>query len=335
MARVFLSHSSKDKVFVRQLAEDLNAMGHQPWLDEWEIKVGECIVTKVEGGIENADFVVLVMTPNAVESGWVDREWKAKYWTEIEARKTQVLPVLLQDCKVPLLLHTRKYADFRTRYPLGFHQLVEAIGVPIVEVRSAEPANLHTDKPVTDLLAKLHSRAMPLAACFAEALGIAAERDVGPLRVFCERELGGYQGVKLDESSPDFPRYRLVQTFYSVTAQVNMDYFAFHGGSIIDTIARDPEHFFQLKTLMPQPVSECEGMAADAPKSGKGVLHWTRALKELVPEPKGDPDRTVWFYARGDTFKDILEAARAELTRRLLALLPSVEAPSRPERRDP
>ena len=113
MARVFLSHSSKDKPFVRRLAEDLVAMGHEPWLDEWKIKVGECVVTNVERGISDADCVVLVLTPDAVSSGWVEREWKAKYWNEISQRRTFVLPALAKACEIPALLQTRKYADFR------------------------------------------------------------------------------------------------------------------------------------------------------------------------------------------------------------------------------
>ena len=56
MAKIFISHSSHDKGFVRKLAKDLKSIGYEPWLDEWEIKVGDCIVSKVEHGIADADY---------------------------------------------------------------------------------------------------------------------------------------------------------------------------------------------------------------------------------------------------------------------------------------
>ena len=70
-------------------------------LDEWEIKVGECIPSKIDHAIGEADYVIIVLSPDAVESGWVEREWQSKYWDEIEQNKIFVLPVLLKDCKIP------------------------------------------------------------------------------------------------------------------------------------------------------------------------------------------------------------------------------------------
>lgn len=95
MAKIFISHSSKDKEFVRKLSADLANLGHDPWLDEWEIKVGECIVSKIEHGIKESDYVIIVLTENSVNSGWVEREWKTKYWDEINQGKTLILPIIM------------------------------------------------------------------------------------------------------------------------------------------------------------------------------------------------------------------------------------------------
>jgi hypothetical protein len=126
MANVFLSHSSKDNDFVRRLADDLRELGHEPWLDEWKIRVGDCIVSKIQEGLARAEYVVLVLTPEAVASGWVDREWKDAYWSEIGEKRVIVLPVLLRACEVPPLLRTKKYADFTQRYELGLALLAQA-----------------------------------------------------------------------------------------------------------------------------------------------------------------------------------------------------------------
>jgi hypothetical protein len=321
MARVFVSHSSKDKPFVRRLAEDLAAMGHEPWLDEWEVKVGECIVTSVEHGITKADCVVLVLTPSAVASGWVDREWKAKYWTEIGEQRTMVLPVLVEECVIPTLLHTRKYADFRKAYAVGFHELAVAIGTPIIRA-TPPPASTasapRADIEITTLLAKVHAREIPLASSIAEALRIGSLQNDAALRQFCERELGGYGNLKLDDGAPDFPRYRLVHTFYSVNAQINPHYFGWgdSGRNMIQMMAGDAEHFSQLKTFMPQPISEVERMAER--ETPKAILQWARRMGDLAPGTSS-PEHPVSFYAAGDTFSTIREGCGSPPAKRTRA----------------
>jgi hypothetical protein len=127
MARIFMSHSSKDKPFIRKLSKDLRASGHEPWLDEWEIKVGECIVSKISDGISRADYAIIILTPDSVASGWVDREWSALYWSEIETGGIKVLPVLLRKCSIPSLLRSKRYADFTSSYEEGLSQLLYAL----------------------------------------------------------------------------------------------------------------------------------------------------------------------------------------------------------------
>ncbi len=131
MAKIFISHSSKDKKFVRQLAGDLRDSGHEPWLDEWEIKVGECIAKKIEEGISDAEYVVIVLSKNSTDSEWFEREWKSVYWDEVNNRKTIILPVLLEDCNIPKLLQTKKYADFSKGYSPAFDSLLKAISPTI------------------------------------------------------------------------------------------------------------------------------------------------------------------------------------------------------------
>lgn len=49
---VFLSHSSKDKAVVRELAQRLKKDGQRVWLDEWVIRPGDMIGLKIEEGLE-------------------------------------------------------------------------------------------------------------------------------------------------------------------------------------------------------------------------------------------------------------------------------------------
>ncbi|MBB5911727.1 hypothetical protein BJY24_000594 [Nocardia transvalensis] len=125
--QIFISHSSLDKDLALWLSVDLANQGHRPWLDEWEIRAGESIPLKISEGIDHCDYLVLMLSPNSVKSGWVEREWSAKYWTEVENGAVAVVPALLKDCEIPTLLRTKKYADFRSAYRSGLEQILDAI----------------------------------------------------------------------------------------------------------------------------------------------------------------------------------------------------------------
>src|ERR1700749_3618301 len=127
MATIFISHSAQDKDVACRLADDLAILRHNIWLDEWNIKVGQCIATEIEKGIENTDFVVLLLSKRAAESNWVDREWKVAYWDEVRSNSIVVLPVLLEETSIPKRLQTKKYANFTQSYAVGFRELANAI----------------------------------------------------------------------------------------------------------------------------------------------------------------------------------------------------------------
>lgn len=122
--KVFISHSSVDKQFAKWLAIDLSNAGHKPWLDEWDIQAGDSIPTQICIGIEQCDFVLVVLSLASVRSHWVEREWQAKYWAEVQENRTMIVPVLLEDCAIPTLLKTKKYADFRSSYNEGLEVLL-------------------------------------------------------------------------------------------------------------------------------------------------------------------------------------------------------------------
>jgi hypothetical protein len=130
---LFLSHSSRDKPIVRTLAQHLEDAGFPTWLDEWKIRVGECIPSGIQNGIANSRFVIVALSPQAVSSGWVDREWKAMYWMEAQEGRIRILPILIDACEVPLLLRTKRYADFSVNYNNGLRDLLDSLNAYIIE----------------------------------------------------------------------------------------------------------------------------------------------------------------------------------------------------------
>jgi hypothetical protein len=71
---VFLSHSSKDKPVVRELAHRLRKDKLRVWFDEWEPKPGDSIPAKNEEGLKGSRVLVLCMSANAFGSNWAQLE---------------------------------------------------------------------------------------------------------------------------------------------------------------------------------------------------------------------------------------------------------------------
>ena len=58
---VFISYSHADSEFVNDLADKLKASGVDVWIDRWKIKVGDSITQKINEGIGESDYLLIVL----------------------------------------------------------------------------------------------------------------------------------------------------------------------------------------------------------------------------------------------------------------------------------
>lgn len=131
MSSVFLSHNSKDKPWVRVLAERLMADDVVVWLDEAEINIGDSLIEKIAEGIKEMKFVAAIISKNSVESSWVQKEISIAMSKEIAGRRVTVLPLVIDDCELPASLSDKLYADFKNPndFDVSYAKLLRAIGV--------------------------------------------------------------------------------------------------------------------------------------------------------------------------------------------------------------
>jgi len=92
---VFLSHNSKDKAAVRELAEALRARGLKLWLDEWELVPGRPWQEALEEVIETTGSSVVLVGKDGI-GPWQDKEMRGCL-SEFADRNLPVIPVLLPD----------------------------------------------------------------------------------------------------------------------------------------------------------------------------------------------------------------------------------------------
>ncbi|HEX42178.1 MAG TPA: toll/interleukin-1 receptor domain-containing protein [Phycisphaerales bacterium] len=328
MAKLFLSHSSKDKEFCIQLREDLIRMGHTPWLDMYDVKVGDDIVEGIGAGVTEADYVVLVLTPESVSSRWVKKEWHAKFWTEIDEGKIRLLPVLLKDCTIPSMLQTKKYADFRQSYAVGFADLVAAI--PILHTPQSGVKGLKHDEQLIRHIEMCQGHQLPLAQCLSGVLAYASQKADQRLLEFCRLELSGYRHLK-DLAQEDIDRlqiqHRMIELFVSPFAQVNLQAMQWgqNASTIIDHL-RHNNNFYLWKLIMPEPIGELESLASRL--GPDTIMTITRPMAEFMPESE-HPNVVVYGYADPHTVTAILNGTRTRVTSMLMAHLPGKLDPSK------
>jgi len=124
---VFISHSSKDKPFVRKLAGDLLSAGIRVWVDEQQLLIGDPLPDRIAQGLAESDFFLLVVSENSAGSEWVKRELSVAMVQEIEKKAVTVLPIKIDGAKIPLSISDKVYADFSAGYDDALQRLIVSI----------------------------------------------------------------------------------------------------------------------------------------------------------------------------------------------------------------
>jgi hypothetical protein len=101
---IFISYSHKDKAFVDRLAFQLVKARAPIWLDRWELNVGDSLLQRVQTALQDASALAVVLSRSSVESEWCKKELTSGLVRELEEKQVLVLPILLEDCVVPLFL---------------------------------------------------------------------------------------------------------------------------------------------------------------------------------------------------------------------------------------
>jgi TIR domain len=126
LGKVFISHSSKDKPFVRRLAQRLWREGYQVWLDEKELVPGDALATRLSDALKEARVVIVVVTPASRRSKWLAFELN-KATERMVKGKCRVIPVLNGRVALPAELEGVVYADFRQSPRKGMASLLAAL----------------------------------------------------------------------------------------------------------------------------------------------------------------------------------------------------------------
>ena len=107
----FISHASEDKSsFVRALAETLQAKGAKVWYDEFTLKVGDSLRQKIDQGLLESRYGIVVISRNFIARKWPQRELDGLVNLEVDGR-SRILPIWHEISKDEVTQYSPTLAD--------------------------------------------------------------------------------------------------------------------------------------------------------------------------------------------------------------------------------
>jgi len=90
---VFISHAGEDKnAIARPLAEALRAKGLRVWYDEFSLTVGDSLRKKIDQGLANSRFGIVILSAHFFEKHWPEQELNGLATREVGGQKV-ILPL--------------------------------------------------------------------------------------------------------------------------------------------------------------------------------------------------------------------------------------------------
>lgn len=90
---VFLSHASEDKeAFVDDFVQELQNRGISVWYDSLNIAWGDSLRSKIDEGLKNSRYGIVVLSQSYIKKGWTQYELEGLFNIEMTNGKT-ILPI--------------------------------------------------------------------------------------------------------------------------------------------------------------------------------------------------------------------------------------------------
>src|SRR6185503_15015168 len=105
MSNLFISHSSRDDDYVRDLRAALADQGLQGWIDSRQLRGGDPLWSEIQKAIEDASGYVVVVSTDSLQSKWVGKELIHALSVRDERGKDKfpVVPLSLNGTKLGML----------------------------------------------------------------------------------------------------------------------------------------------------------------------------------------------------------------------------------------
>lgn len=179
------------------------------------------------------------------------------------------------------------------------------------------------DLEASALISKIQNKSVPVSQCLSEGLAFAKKHGDKTLLQFCAKELTGWSSDEAKEIDPkNHLAYRFMEAYCSPFQQINPQFVGWGTSSVLSYVRNNPD-FIPKKIFVHFPTFRI-GQDAIVSDPKKSILTWSAPLSDVFPGAEEYQDQRVYCYAAANSHQRILDAIRAELTNRLIGLLPGI-----------
>lgn len=146
--KVFLCHSTGDKVQVENLYNFLVERGADPWLDSEKVFPGQDWNYEILKALDDSDVILLCLSKKSVDKeGYVQKEIRIALDRALEMPEGRIflIPVRLEECELPYKIKTYQRVDIFT--PDGMDKLLKSLNLRASQVK-AQPIFVDGSPPV-------------------------------------------------------------------------------------------------------------------------------------------------------------------------------------------
>src|SRR5215203_4496747 len=90
----FICHASEDKdVVTEPLAKELRTYGLKIWYDKFSLKTGDSLSGKIDEGLTNSKYAIIIVSHKFFEKNWPQHEYHAIHTRQVYEKRRIILPV--------------------------------------------------------------------------------------------------------------------------------------------------------------------------------------------------------------------------------------------------
>lgn len=136
---VFISHASEDKdSFVRALATQLSEYDLDVWYDEFSLRIGDSLRRKIDEGITNSRFGIVVLSKSFFAKGWANHELDGLVTKSVSGQQV-LLPIWHGVSRAEVAAYSASLADkvARSTSEYSIEEISKEIADVILEAKQS------------------------------------------------------------------------------------------------------------------------------------------------------------------------------------------------------
>ncbi|HEX2229000.1 MAG TPA: TRAFs-binding domain-containing protein [Candidatus Binatia bacterium] len=109
---VFISYRSTDSKWATALLNRLEGVGFKVYIDQRNLLPGEPLANALQAALARSKAAVVLLSKGWLESSWCQEEANVLLHRTVEDPSFRVIPVRIDDCKLPPIWNSRTWLDF-------------------------------------------------------------------------------------------------------------------------------------------------------------------------------------------------------------------------------